>query len=134
MIVKDGDITVEPADLELEAFLRGTMAKIEAILKEDDCAAFIIVAKPGGAHVRVSLDGTWSCARIEQDGAFSMTTAQLPAEDRQKIVAETGNVINMIADLATQGGVEMMVASEYVNDKYGLSHTCVGKPGPTVKH
>lgn len=134
MIVKDENVAVEPADLILAADLRATMLKIEAILKADDCAAFIVVAKPGGAHVRITMDATWSCARIDHDGSFELSTSALPKDSRERTVAETGNVLNILADLALQGGAELSVASEYVNEKYGLAHSLTQHTPNTKPH
>jgi hypothetical protein len=134
MIIKDENVAVEAADVMLAAELRATMLKIEAILKADDCAAFIIVAKPGGAHVRVTLDATWSCARIDHDGSFAMSTSSLPSDSREKTVAQTGNVLNTLADLAVQGGAELTVASEYVNERFGLEHSACQHIPDTKPH
>lgn len=134
MIVKEHNVEGSPEDFELEARLRITMDKIEAILKEDDCAGFIVIAKPGGARVRVTMAASWSCARISQEGDFTLSTSSLPVEGRERIIAETGNALSSIADLTAQGGVELLTASEYVNDKFGLTHVCMGRMNPPVKH
>lgn len=132
----DNTHTVEgsPEDHELEIRLRATMDRIEAILKEDDCAALVIIAKPGGARVRITMDTTWSCATVTQDGAFIMAAVAVPEAKRAKVVAETGNALASIADLTAQAGVELLTASEYINQTYGLTHVCMGQMNPPVKH
>jgi len=110
--------------------LKKAMAKIEAILKEEDIAGVVVLHEPGSAEILTKLDPSYSCASIE-DGRLRIKGKRDRdfGGDKKKQEEALKNTSNMLKNLGDISGVTILGiidASKALDQKLGATHTDLG--------
>jgi hypothetical protein len=83
--------------------LKEVMARISAILAEEDIAAYVVLHEPGFSECLLAVEPTWSCLRmIGEEGIRLRSKLEDYGGDRErqhKEIEATTNLLRHLADL-----------------------------------
>jgi hypothetical protein len=81
--------------------LKEVMARISAILAEEDIAAYVVLHEPGFSEYLLAVEPTWSCLRmIGEEGIRLRSKLEDYGGDRERQHKEIGATINLLRHLA----------------------------------
>lgn len=103
------------------------MARIKAILEEEDLGGFVVIHTPGYSEFVTKINPSYSCATIMPNGVgirVNSTGIKDPEEKKQK-VTDTANLIIHLADVVGQNAMNLIKVAQTLEQKLDID-----KSGP----
>lgn len=107
--------------------LKKVMAKIQAILNEEDIAGSVVLHTPGHAEYFMKVDPSYSCAKIEGDMLRIKAKLQEDFQGDKKAwtkkMTDTVNMISLMADSNLHNGNSLVEMMKLLREKFEIEET-----------
>ena len=100
--------------------LKKAMQQIEAILKENDIAGFVVLHTPGHSEFLNHVTTSYSCAKIQPDGIhLKLNSSEIGIQKATQIATDTLNMVTHIAKHTGECALFYMSAEDKLNKLLG---------------
>ena len=103
--------------------LKRVMSEIEAVIKENDLGAVIVLVEPGFSEHLTIIDPSFSLAKFEGSRiAISTKGKKLNPLQKGKAIRETTNLIQLLAVTTTFTAIQLQNVADFLNKQTNASH------------
>ena len=98
--------------------LKKAMAEIQAILKENDIAGFVVLHTPGFSEYLNHLETSYSCAKITPEGMImKIDTEKLGQAESKRLADGTYSMVKHFAETIGPNALNYIKMQDYLKSK-----------------
>ena len=105
--------------------LRQAMTQIKAIMQRHDIGGLVVLHTPGYGEFNLKINPSYSCAKFTPDGkgiAVSTKYLKVGKEQKQKILSDTVNMLDVIGDLGGKLSLNTMQVLEMIAEHVDIDY------------